>query len=197
MWRPLLRRAGLDTDGLSHIQPDSLFLITFSKTLARTLCARASNRVGTPQAIDEEVSTLSIRLLLADDDCDFLDVTAYALRRAGFVVSTASNGDEALAHWRSEAPDIVLLDVAMPGIPGTQVCRTIRNTSMTPVILVSGGRRETDIIEGFRVGADDYLTKPFSVQQLVLRVQAVHRRTGGQISDILPRTLHVDPISID
>ena len=140
---------------------------------------------------------MTIRLLLADDDLDFLDVTAYALRRAGFVVSTASTGSDALDSWRMEEPDIVLLDVSMPDIAGTQVCQTIRNSSSTPVILVSGAKRETDIIRGFEMGADDYLTKPFSIRQLVMRLRAIHRRTTGQAASIVPKNLVVEPLLVD
>ncbi|HLG12692.1 MAG TPA: response regulator, partial [Dehalococcoidia bacterium] len=105
---------------------------------------------------------MSIRVLLADDDVDFLDVTAYALRRAGFNVSTVSNGTDALESWQTHEPDIVLLDVSMPNLTGTEVCQTIRKASTTPVILVSNARREVDIVKGFEAGADDYVTKPFS-----------------------------------
>ena len=140
---------------------------------------------------------MSIRVLLADDDLDFLDVTAYALRRAGFVVSTASNGEDALESWRQEEPDIILLDVGMPSIPGVQVCQTIRTSSTTPVVLLSGTRRETDIVLGFEAGADDYLTKPFSIQHLVMRLRAIHRRTSGQTADIIPKHLVLEPLVID
>ncbi len=140
---------------------------------------------------------MSIRVLLADDDLDFLDVTAYALRRAGFAVSAVSNGEEALESWRVEEPDIVLLDVGMPNMAGTQVCQTIRTTSSTPVVLVSGTRRESDIIRGFEAGADDYLTKPFSVQQLVMRLRAIHRRSSGRATDVIPKHLVLEPMVID
>ena len=140
---------------------------------------------------------MSIRVLIADDDVDFLDVTAYALRRAGFVVSAVSNGEDAIDCWRSEEPDIVLLDVGMPKVPGLQVCQTIRSGSSTPIVLISGNRRESDIISGFEAGADDYVTKPFSVQHLVMRLRALHRRTSGQTADVTPRHLVLDPLAID
>jgi DNA-binding response OmpR family regulator len=140
---------------------------------------------------------LSIRVLLADDDVDFLDVTAYALRRAGFNVSTVSNGSDALESWQTHEPDIVLLDVSMPNLTGTEVCQTIRKASTTPVILVSNARREVDIVKGFEAGADDYVTKPFSIQQLVMRLRAVHRRSTGQTTSTIPKRLVVEPIEID
>jgi len=140
---------------------------------------------------------LSIRVLVADDDPDFLDVTAYALRRAGFIVNAASNGEEALDIWRAEDPDIVLLDVQLPNLPGYAVCQTIRNTSATPVVLLSGAKRESDIIHGFEVGADDYITKPFSIHQLVMRLRAIHRRATGLTADISPKRLVLGPLVVD
>jgi DNA-binding response OmpR family regulator len=140
---------------------------------------------------------LSIRVLVADDDPDFLDVTAYALRRAGFIVNAVSSGEEALDSWRSEDPDIVLLDVNMPNVPGYAVCQTIRNTSTTPVVLLSGAKRESDIIRGFEVGADDYVTKPFSIPQLVMRLRAIHRRATGLSADVSPKRLVLEPLVVD
>jgi DNA-binding response OmpR family regulator len=140
---------------------------------------------------------MSIRVLLADDDTDFLDVTAYALRRAGFVVSTASNGEEALEAWRNEDHDIVLLDVNMPETPGIQVCQVIRGTSAIPVVLMSGNKREGEIIRGFEAGADDYIAKPFSPQHLVMRLRAIHKRASGQTAEVTPRHLVLPPLVID
>jgi DNA-binding response OmpR family regulator len=140
---------------------------------------------------------LSIRILLADDDQDFLDVTAYALKRAGFFVSTAADGDEALEAWRANDPDIVLLDVAMPESSGIEVCRTISNASSTPVVLLSAARREVDIVRGLEVGADDYIVKPFSVRQLIMRLRAIHRRVSGQKTDVIPKRLVVEPLVMD
>jgi DNA-binding response OmpR family regulator len=140
---------------------------------------------------------LSIRVLVADDDPDFLDVTAYALRRAGFIVNAASSGEEALDIWRAEDPDIVLLDVQLPNLPGYAVCQTIRNTSATPVVLLSGAKRESDIIRGFEVGADDYITKPFSIHQLVMRLRAIHRRATGIAADVSPKRLVLGPLVVD
>src|SRR4051794_23861452 len=92
---------------------------------------------------------MSIRVLMADDDVDFLDVTAYALRRAGFEVNAVSSVTDVLGSLRTELPDIFVLDVNMPQLAGTQICQTIRKSSTTPVILMSGNRAETEIIKGF------------------------------------------------
>jgi DNA-binding response OmpR family regulator len=138
-----------------------------------------------------------IRILLADDDLDFLDVTAYALRRAGFEVRTATNSGEALDLWRAEEPDLVLLDVKMPGASGYDVCETIRRTSSTPVVMISSERREADVIRGLEAGADDYITKPLSVRQLVMRLRAIHRRATGRRTDVIPKRIVVECLTMD
>ena len=144
---------------------------------------------------------LSIRVLIADDDADFLDVTAYALSRAGFSVRAVSNGTAALESWRAENPDIVLVDVAMPGRSGIQVCQEIRSTSSTPVVLLGGARREADAIQGFAAGADDYVGKPLSIQHLVMRLKAICRRAAASRTNdsdaAMPRHLTVGPLVID
>ena len=134
---------------------------------------------------------------MADDDLDFLDVTAYALRRAGFEVNAVSNVTDVLGSLRTGPPDIFVLDVNMPQLAGTQICQTIRKSSTTPVVLMSGNRAESEIINGFAAGADDYVTKPFSVQQLVMRLRAIHRRTSGRIVDVTPRHITIGPLAID
>jgi DNA-binding response OmpR family regulator len=134
---------------------------------------------------------------MADDDPDFLDVTAYGLRRAGFEVDIACNGEEALASWRNDDHDIVLLDVNMPELPGIQMCEVIRSTSSIPVVLMSGNRRESEVVRGFEAGADDYIGKPFSLQQLVMRLRAIHRRTSGQTTQVTPRHLVLPPLVVD
>jgi DNA-binding response OmpR family regulator len=140
---------------------------------------------------------VSIRVLLADDDKDFLDVTAYGLRRAGFAVSTVSNGEEALDSMDAEEPDIALLDVDMPFLAGIQACQRIRDSSQMPVVLMSGNRHESEIVKGFAAGADDYLVKPFSVQHLVMRLRAILRRTRTRGVDVTPHHLAMGPLTID
>jgi DNA-binding response OmpR family regulator len=140
---------------------------------------------------------VSIRVLLADDDKDFLDVTAYGLRRAGFTVSAVGNGKEALDSLISEEPDIALLDVDMPFLPGIQACQRIRDSSEMPVVLMSGNRHESEIVKGFAAGADDYLVKPFSVQHLVFRLRAILRRTRSRGADVTPHHLAIGPLTID
>ncbi len=124
-----------------------------------------------------------MKVLLVDDDADLLDVTAYALHREGFTVLLAGDGPQALRRWQADGPDVVVLDVRLPRMGGFEVCRQIRQSSSTPVILLTALIEEDHILQGFRLGADDYVTKPFSTRQLVMRIQAVWRRgstTGHQ-----------------
>lgn len=138
-----------------------------------------------------------MKVLLVDDDPDLLDVTAYALRRDGFNVIVAGDGAHALRRWTADNPDIVVLDVNLPQMTGFDVCHQIREKSSTPVILLTALHEEENIIQGFRLGADDYVTKPFSPKQLAMRIQAVTRR-GAALADSEPsRELPVGDLVLD
>jgi DNA-binding response OmpR family regulator len=138
-----------------------------------------------------------MKVLLVDDDIDLLDVTAYALRREGFNVIAASDGMHALQRWESDRPDLIVSDVSMPRLNGLELCRRIRQTSTTPVILLTGQNREEEIIRGFNTGADDYVTKPFSPKQLAMRIRAVHRR-GATTTQFEPtHQLQLGELSLD
>jgi DNA-binding response OmpR family regulator len=117
-----------------------------------------------------------MKVLLADDDADLLDLMTYALRREGHTTVAAIDGKQALARFATERPELVLLDVTMPKVNGFEVCRAIRHEAETPIILLTACDQEEDVVRGFQLGADDYVTKPFSVKQLVHRMQAVMRR---------------------
>jgi len=117
-----------------------------------------------------------VKVLFVDDDPDILDITGYALRRQGFSVSLAMDGNQALQLWEETSPDVVLLDVRMPKLSGFEVLRTIRLSSETPVIMVTARSEEEDVLRGLHMGADDYVTKPFSPIQLGARIRAVTRR---------------------
>jgi DNA-binding response OmpR family regulator len=117
-----------------------------------------------------------VKVLFVDDDPDILDITAYALRRQGFSVALATDGSQALQMWEETGPDVVLLDVRMPKMSGFEVLRTIRLQSETPVIMVTARSEEEDILRGLQMGADDYVTKPFSPAQLGARIRSVSRR---------------------
>ena len=115
-------------------------------------------------------------ILAADDDPDILALVAFRLERAGYRVTTAADGEQALALARSERPDLCILDVMMPGLTGYDVTRALREDEATkaiPVILLTARVQEQDVARGFEVGADDYIKKPFSPQELRARVQAI------------------------
>jgi DNA-binding response OmpR family regulator len=124
-----------------------------------------------------------MRVLLVDDDIDLLDVTAYALRREGFTLVTATTGELALDRWQATRPDVVVLDVTLPRRSGLDVCRVIREAGTTAVILLTALADEDDIARGFRVGADDYVVKPFSPRLLAARIRAVGRRVSQGLTE--------------
>jgi two-component system KDP operon response regulator KdpE len=116
------------------------------------------------------------RVLAVDDHAGMLDLLRKGLRRYGYDVVTALNGPEALARFTESPPDAVLLDVLMPGMNGYELCRRLRELSPVPIIMVSALRNEDEIIRGLDAGADDYVTKPFSIAELAARLRAQLRR---------------------
>ena len=139
------------------------------------------------------------RVLVVDDEPDITALVAYHLAKAGYRVSTAATGPEALKAAREERPDIVILDLMLPGVSGYDVLAELRRQEETRdvgVILLTARREEPDRIRGLSLGAYDYLTKPFSPQELSLRVQAVLRRLGSPAVSA-GSTLAAGPISID
>lgn len=116
------------------------------------------------------------RVLVVEDEESYSDALAYMLRKEGFDVAIAATGPAALTEFDRNGADIVLLDLMLPGMPGTEVCRQIRQTSSVPVIMVSAKDDEVDKVVGLELGADDYLTKPFNLRELLARVRAVLRR---------------------
>jgi DNA-binding response OmpR family regulator len=117
------------------------------------------------------------RLLVVDDDTNLRHTLGYAFRQEGFEVITAEDGDKALASFRQTHPDLVILDVMLPGRDGFEVCRALRKESDVPVIMLTARDTELDKVVGLEIGADDYLAKPFSTRELVARVRAMLRRT--------------------
>ncbi len=142
---------------------------------------------------------MSHRILVVDDEPDITALVAYHLAKAGYRVSTAANGPDALKAAREERPDIVILDVMLPGVSGYDVLDELRKRSETKevgVILLTARREEPDRIRGLTLGADDYLTKPFSPHELALRVSALLRRLGAP-AVAGGSTVTAGPISID
>jgi len=134
---------------------------------------------------------VSPRILVVDDDPTVADVVRRYLERAGMTVELAADGDTALAAFAARPPDLVVLDLMLPGVDGLEVCRRMRQSSADlPIIMLTAMGEEIDRIVGLQLGADDYVTKPFSPRELVLRVQSVLRRTVAQPQQ--PRDLLAD-----
>ena len=136
------------------------------------------------------------RVLIVEDEESFADPLAFLLRKEGFSTAIAASGQAALEEFDRNGADIVLLDLMLPGIPGTEVCRQIRQTSTVPVIMVSAKDDEVDKVVGLELGADDYVTKPYSPRELVARIRAVLRRGQGE-ADLEPATLEAGPVRMD
>ncbi|BAS29012.1 response regulator transcription factor [Limnochorda pilosa] len=117
------------------------------------------------------------RILVVDDEASILELVRFALEREGFDVAVASDGETALKSFSSRPSDLVVLDLMLPGKDGLEVCRELRQQSQVPIIMLTARGSETDKVLGLELGADDYMTKPFSPRELVARVKAVLRRT--------------------
>lgn len=137
------------------------------------------------------------RILLVEDEPDLADPLAYILRRENFEVEIAEDGQSALDAFRERGADIVLLDLMLPGIPGTEVCRQIRTTSNVPVIMLTAKDSEVDIVVGLELGADDYITKPYSARELLARMRAVLRRSVPEEDDLDERVLSGGRVVLD
>jgi DNA-binding response OmpR family regulator len=126
------------------------------------------------------------RILIVDDEPEIVRLVVDYMAAAGFTTATARSGDEALMRAQTEPPDLVLLDLGLPGLDGLDVTRTLRRTSDVPIIMLTARDDETDKLIGLELGADDYVTKPFSPRELVARVRAVlRRRAGAGQSDVI------------
>jgi DNA-binding response OmpR family regulator len=126
---------------------------------------------------------MTYRILVVDDEPSVTDLLAYNLRKAHYDVSIAADGREALRLAEKFKPDLILLDLMIPEVDGLDVCRELRKTSNVPVIMITALGEETDRIVGLELGADDYVTKPFSVRELMARIKAVLRRAQNESSE--------------
>ncbi len=135
------------------------------------------------------------RVLVVEDEESYSEALAYLLRKEGYDVAIAATGPDALAEFERKGADIVLLDLMLPGLPGTEVCRHIRQTSNVPVIMVSAKGDEVDKIVGLELGADDYVTKPYSPRELLARIRAVLRR--GAEPELASSVLEAGPVRMD
>ena len=123
-----------------------------------------------------------MKVLIADDDRDLLGLIAFTLSQAGYLVVKASDGREAISAFDGESPDLVVLDINMPGASGFQVCEAIRTKSRIPIMMLTVRGEEEDLVRALELGADDYLTKPFSPRTLLARIKALLRRAGIESS---------------
>src|ERR687884_1233122 len=135
------------------------------------------------------------RVLVVEDDASIREVPALGLRPAGLRVSTAGDGGTALATWRSQPVDLIVLDIMLPVLDGIEVCREIRRTSAVPILMLTARTDTLDVVVGLECGADDYVKKPFDLPELVARVRALLRRAAAPAEETTGTVggLEIDP----
>ena len=140
---------------------------------------------------------MAVSVLVVEDDRNIQELLQLYLEKEGYAVTVASDGGQGLAKFRSIKPDLVLLDVMMPVMDGWSVCKAIRADSQTPIIMLTAKGETDDKVSGLKSGADDYVTKPFEMKELLARVEAVLRRTGSAPTEEHARRLTFDKMTID
>ena len=136
------------------------------------------------------------RILVVEDEESFSDPLSYLLRKEGYEVAVVETGPAALEDFDRAGADLVLLDLMLPGLSGTDVCRALRHRSSVPVIMLTAKDSEIDKVVGLEIGADDYVTKPYSSRELLARIKAVLRR-GQELDELMPATLESGPVRMD
>jgi len=136
------------------------------------------------------------RVLVVEDEESFAEALDFMLRREGYEVCLAGDGNEALKEFERSGADIVLLDLMLPGMSGTELCRQLRSKSPVPIIMLTAKDSEIDKVVGLEIGADDYVTKPFSTRELLARMRAVLRR-GTDHDEVPEVTVEVGPVRLD
>jgi len=136
------------------------------------------------------------RILVVEDEESFSDALSYMLRKEGFEVAVSGNGPDGIEEFDRTGADLVLLDLMLPGLSGLEVCRQLRQRSDVPVIMLTAKDAEVDKVVGLEIGADDYVTKPFSARELVARIRAVLRRRG-EPEELLNGVLEAGPVRMD
>ncbi len=136
------------------------------------------------------------RVLVVEDEESFSDALTFMLEREGYEVAVAADGNAAIKEFEKSGADILLLDLMLPGLPGTEVCRQIRTRSQVPIIMLTAKDGEVDKVVGLELGADDYVTKPFSSRELLARIRAVLRR-NGELEELLPAAIEAGPVRMD
>ena len=140
---------------------------------------------------------MAVSVLIVEDDRNIAELLQMYLEKEGYTVTTAYDGGQGLSKFRAIQPDLVLLDVMMPVMDGWAVCKAIRADSQTPVIMLTAKSETDDKVQGLRAGADDYITKPFEMKEVLARIEAVLRRTVGPATDKKARRLVFDKLTID
>ena len=136
------------------------------------------------------------RVLVVEDEESFAEALSYLLRKEGFEVATAATGTDGLQAFERDGADLVLLDLMLPGMSGTEVCRQIRTRSSVPIIMLTAKDDEIDKVIGLELGADDYVTKPYGSRELVARIRAVLRRRA-EPEELVPPTVEAGPVRMD
>ena len=155
----------------------------------------SSARTG-PARVRISGGTQVTRVLVVEDEESFSDAISYLLRKEGFEVAVSSTGPDALSAFDRTGADLVLLDLMLPGLPGSEVCRALRARSNVPVIMLTAKDSEIDKVVGLELGADDYVTKPFSSRELVARMRAVLRRRG-ETDEVTVAAMEAGPVRMD
>lgn len=136
------------------------------------------------------------RILVVEDEASFSDPLSYLLTKEGYDVAVAETGPDALTEFDRDGADLVLLDLMLPGLPGVDVCRALRQRSSVPIIMLTAKDSEIDKVVGLELGADDYVTKPYSSRELLARIKAVMRRLQDP-EELLPATVTAGPVRVD
>ncbi len=137
------------------------------------------------------------KILIVEDDRNLLDTLKYNLQKEGYKVITSTDGSEALAIARLEKPSLIILDIMLPSVSGLEVCRILRKETTVPIIMLTARADETDKVVGLEIGADDYVTKPFSLRELLARIKAILRRTSLPEAQPAEKLLMIGNIEID
>jgi two-component system response regulator RegX3 len=137
------------------------------------------------------------RILVIEDEASFSEALSYVLTKEGYQVTVADTGDGAIKAFDKEGADLVLLDLMLPGLSGTEVCRQLRTRSQVPIIMLTAKDSEVDKVVGLELGADDYVTKPYSKAELVARIKAVLRRGNVESTEKVETVISAGPVEID
>jgi two-component system response regulator RegX3 len=137
------------------------------------------------------------RILVVEDESSFSEALSYVLTKEGYQVTVADTGDGAIKAFDKEGADLVLLDLMLPGLSGTEVCRQIRTRSQVPIIMLTAKDSEVDKVVGLELGADDYVTKPYSKAELIARIKAVLRRGSVESTEKVETVISAGPVEID